>query len=176
MTVADAILSGPVGPRFFLGVDPGLSGALGLYDTQGTDHRVIDLPTIQPKSGKRIVDARALADIVGELAFEYDALVAAIENVAGRPRQQGVFHYGLSTGIIHGVLATHCVPYVLIASQVWKGGLRLVRGKDETPAQHKTRSRLKAMQLFPSIADSFKRVQDDGRAEAMLIAFYLSQK
>lgn len=162
-----------VRPQFILGVDPGLEGALGILDLAGLRYRVIDMPTIQPKGGKRIIDARSLADIVGDLVYEYDDMIAVVENVAGRPRQQGVFHFGLSTGIIHGVLATHCVPYTLVTSPVWKGALHLSRGKDETSAQHKTRSRLMAAQLFPTLADAFRRVQDDGRAEAMLMAHYL---
>lgn len=161
-------------PHFILGIDPGLEGALGIFDTRGTLHQVIDMPTIQPKGGKRIIDARALADTVGELIFEHD-MVAIIENVAGRPRQQGVFHFGLSTGIIHGVLATHCLPYTLVTSPVWKGALHLSRAREETQAQHKTRSRILAANLFPTLADSFRRVQDDGRAEAMLIAYYRSK-
>ena len=33
-------------------------------------------------------------------------------------------------------------------------------------------SRLRAMELFPAYADRFKRVKDDGRSDAALIAYY----
>jgi hypothetical protein len=35
---------------------------------------------------------------------------------------------------------------------------------------------LRASQLFPNQADQWKRVKDDGRAEALLIAYYGGMK
>jgi hypothetical protein len=43
---------------------------------------------------------------------------------------------------------------------------------DELQASLKNRSRELASKLFPALAGKFSRVSDDGRAEALLIAYW----
>ena len=170
-------------PSFILGVDPGLGGALALYDARSTHHQLIPTPPahrvfdapLTIRGAHTVLDARALADLVGELVFDCEKDVAAcVENVNSRPRQAGAFNFGLSTGIVHGVLAAHGIPMALAAPAKWKASMGLARFPEETPEQNKSRARALATQLFPSLTEQFKRVKDDGRAEAMLLAVYFA--
>ena len=170
-------------PDYFMGVDPGAHGALALYcpnparvelqtGTRPAPVAMLDMP-LDPK-GK--VDAIALARAVLDLtaAIQFAVFPALVENVASRPRQAGAFQFGLYTGIVHGVLATVGVPVVSVAPQVWKGAMGLLKNPGESYEDGKDKSRALAMQLFPDLKDTFKRKKDDGRAEALLMAVYLS--
>ena len=103
-------------------------------------------------------------------------IVAAVENTSSMPRQMGSFNFGRSTGVIHGVLGALSVPFTLVQPAQWKSSVDLRRGVNETQSQVKTRARELASKLWPSEADLFKRVKDDGRAEACLIARHFSNK
>ena len=153
---------------FVIGVDPGLKGGIGLYNQAfPTASKVWDMPV---KDGG--VDAVALAALLKSITAEHNVSCAVIENVGGRPRQAGVFNFGLGTGIVHGCLASAGIEYSLVAPNLWKPALGLRRGTDETPEANKSRSRALAARLVPSLADKFSRVKDDGRAESILIAFH----
>lgn len=171
----------PPKPDFILGVDPGLGGALAIYDNRAPApaihcHAVYDMPVIHNKGSKSFIDPAALAKLVAELAWQHSGLVAAVEKVHSLPRQGGAFNFGLSTGVIHGVLAAHGVPMTLVSPVKWKTGMGLGRqSPDETSDTNKTRARMVAAKLFPTLADSFSRKKDDGRAEALLLAFYYAK-
>jgi len=168
-------------PDFILGIDPGLQGAVAIYDTtEPNNSKVIDIPTTHMKGSKKVVDARKLADLVGEVLFylptrpdgEVSTIAAVVENVHSMPRQAGAFAFGLSTGIIHGVLATHGIHFTLVTPAQWKGAMKLHRAPDEQTSVVKNRARALATRLFPHLAKEFARVKDDGRAEALLLAVY----
>jgi len=157
-------------PDFILGVDPGLGGGFGLYCVgQPAASRVWGTPIF--KGG---VSAGVLHTQLVDMRSQLKGLNihAAVENVHSRPRQAGAFNFGLSTGIIHGVLAANGIPMTLIAPSVWKVKMGLQRSPDEPQGATKDRARELAAKLFPNLADQFKRKKDDGRAEALLLAVY----
>ena len=156
---------------YILGIDPGMGGALAIYSTKG----FICVHDI-PKSIDSGIDAVALAALVDRLNRAYPGITAVVERVSSMPRQKGVFAFGLSTGIIHGCLASAGIPFELVSPSIWKAKMGLTKYPDETYAANKTRARALATQLFPALAPQFKRVKDDGRAEALLIAVYWANK
>lgn len=99
-----------------------------------------------------------------------ESIVAAIELVSSMPRQAGAFNFGRSAGVVHGVLGAMGVPMELVSPNVWKGATGLRKLVGETQDQNKTRARELASKLWPSNVAEFKRVKDDGRAEAALLA------
>ncbi len=160
-------------PDFILGVDPGIGGGFGLYDVRHPESsQVFDMPlksgAVCPISMHKLV-AR-LTPAVG--MYGRFSVHAAVENVHSRPRQAGAFNFGLSTGIIHGVLAANGIPMALISPSLWKVKMGLQRSPDESANATKDRARELAAKLFPNLADQFKRKKDDGRAEALLLAVY----
>lgn len=151
----------------YLGVDPGTHGAIALYAPDLDFAAVEDMGTPNTKG----VSAKFVADLIRNIKTSAGPVTieAWVENVGSLPRQAGAFNFGLYTGIVHGALAALGIPFRLVAPIRWKQTLGL-RGHD------KNMSRKLAAQLFPQLADQLERVKDDGRAEALLIAWYGAHK
>lgn len=151
-----------------LGIDPGLDGALAVIDAIGLV--VFDTPTLTVQSAKgnrREYDLTAMSRSVRAAVRDQNA-VAYVEKVHAMPGQgvRSMFTMGYGSGAWAGILAALEVPVTYVSPQRWKKALLADMGTD------KDASRLRAMQLFPSFAELFKRKKDDGRAEATLIAEY----
>jgi crossover junction endodeoxyribonuclease RuvC len=160
-------------PNYLLGIDPGLSGALCLlHGPTKSIQTIFDMPTHDGR-----VDPYKLAQLVNQLHFLSDRdLHAVVEQVSSMPRQSGAFNFGLSAGVVHGVLGALGIPFTLIPPHQWKPAMGLRRLPNETQQQNKARARQLAIELWPDQADQFKRVKDDGRAEAGLLSRYFANK
>lgn len=149
-----------------LGIDPGLDGALALYDGEGYCE-VLDMPTYQVGK-KRHLDALALARWIDANSEHIDRVW--LEYVAASP-QMGVtsaFRFGEGYGILQGVLAANFLRVISVTPPVWKRAMKVTGNKDEC--------RAKAAGLFPHQSGLFARKKDDGRAEACLLAVYGSRQ
>ena len=151
-----------------IGIDPGLAGAVAVL--YGDTLRVVDMPTMTVErngKAKRQVSANELAELLyscqGEDCHVYCERVAAM---AGQG-VTSVFSFGRSFGMIEGILAALKMPVTFVAPATWVKGVGRGQGKDA--------SRARAMELFPDYQDQFKRVKDDGRADAALIAYWGSK-
>lgn len=160
-------------PTHILSVDPGVKGAICLLCVATRWIRVFDTPVIEGQ-----VDGIKFAAIVDMLKFEIDpgVIYGVVELVSGMPRQTGSFNFGRSAGVIHGVLNALGVPYSLISAAQWKPALGLRRLTNETQGQNKMKARELAMKIFSNHTAEFKRVRDDGRAEAALLSFFYARK
>lgn len=156
----------------FIGIDPGLSGAVGVISLPlgGPDtYEVYDTPTalVEGEKTKRKYLIVAMADLLKPYSYRND-VIAILENVHSMPKQ-GVassFSFGEGKGIWEGILGAYGICTELVSPQRWKKAIMADQGKEKDAA------RFKAMQLFPSLADQFKLVKHDGRAEAILMAEY----
>ena len=148
-----------------LGIDIGVSGAIAVLEN-GTLITVHDMPTLQegPRN-RRSVNAPLLAEIVARS----HAAKAYVEHVGVRPGEGavGAFAFGRSRGVIEGVCAGLDVPVEFITPPRWKRLVGIAPGK----LGSNDAARSKAIARWPGSADLFRRVKDDGRAEAALIAF-----
>ena len=147
-----------------MGIDVGLNGAIALVE-DGQLLEVHDMPTLSLERNnktKRMVNAQSLALIIR--GAKADA--AYLERLNAMPGQgvTSMFSMGQSLGVVLGVLAACEVPTTTIPPRTWQKALDVPQGKDG--------SRYRAAQLFPESADLFKRVKDDGRSDAALIAAY----
>jgi Holliday junction resolvasome RuvABC endonuclease subunit len=152
----------------FLGIDPGLSGALAVLNAQGELLHVHDLPTLE-KGGfaRRRIDPSRLREILScagvpcWLASNSWPSLAAIESVGYRKGDGGASGASLahSFGVCEGVLAGVGVRSVLRPPPaIWKKAMGLNgAGKDGALAR--------ARDLWPSAI--FKRHDE---AEAALLA------
>ena len=148
-----------------LGIDIGVVGALALLTDDGELLDIADMPVLSDgPAGRRTVNGPLLAAIV----TRWQAARAFVEMVGARPGEGavGAFAFGRSRGIIEGVLAAADVPVTFIAPATWKRAVGIPPGKDGA----KDRARSMAIGRWPSQAERFARVKDDGRAEAALIA------
>ena len=157
--------------KYFLGVDPGALGAIAVIKEDNVLVAMYDMPYELVKIGntkKKRVLPEKIQQIVSEMQSNLfrDECVAWVERVSARPGQgvSSCFAFGEAYGLVRGVLAGLCIPTHTVSPPVWKKALRLGSSKES--------SRLMAMDQWPEDADVFKRVKDDGRAEAALLAMY----
>jgi crossover junction endodeoxyribonuclease RuvC len=147
-----------------IGIDPGVTGGIAILEGDIL-LAVAQLPTRARLHGSgQQIDGAALMSWIVEHR-QGQQVLAILEAVASRPGQgaRSIFNFGHCLGTIEGVLSALGVPYRLVSPPVWKKRAGLT-GKD------KSASRSLAMQLYPDHADHFKRVRDDGLAEAVLLA------
>ena len=153
--------------KYIFGIDPGASGAIAILDSEtGKLIDVIDMPTTELKVGGKTKHRVSPVFLQSELAFYADDAGAVVELVNAMPGQgvTSMFAFGEAFGIVRGVLAGMKVSTDLVQPAKWKRDLKVNPGKDG--------SRALAAQTWPDKADFFKRVKDDGRAEAALIALW----
>ena len=155
---------------YVIGIDPGISGAIAVFDWYTKKLvEIIDMPTLEVESGKtkkRHISAVSLANYL--VGFTDTHIV--IEKVGAMPGQgvTSMFNFGRSAGIIEGVVAALEMPNTYVTPAAWTKAVGRAAGKDA--------SRMRAMELFPSKAELFKRAKDDGRADACLIAHWYITK
>ena len=151
----------------FVGIDPGLSGALAFRFGEEMD--VLPMPVLTITKGKgvrRVLDLTALANLIDDKTKNQPRIHAFIERVASMPKQgvASMFSFGESYGAIKGIIAANYLPMTLVTPQTWKSKLKVSSNKDD--------ARYRASQLMPRFAHLWPRRSDDGLAEAALISFY----
>jgi crossover junction endodeoxyribonuclease RuvC len=152
--------------KYFLGIDPGLSGALALYCPETEELEVFDMP-VHTIRGKNHLDLYALGFLMDSRRAEIKR--AVIEEVNAMPKQ-GVtssFRFGETFGVAKAMVAANMIPMDLVRPAIWKKSMNLTRDKDA--------SRQRASQMWPQHAKLWPLKKHDGRAEAALIAYYGSR-
>jgi crossover junction endodeoxyribonuclease RuvC len=141
------------------GVDPGITGAIAIIESDTKFHAVYDMPTMPRNEKKLQVDAHELSRLLDQ--WEVDLVV--IEMVSAMPNQGVVsmFNFGDSFGQVKGVVAALGIQTYFVRPQAWKKAAGLLK-------QDKEASRLLAIELFPDAP--LDRKKDSGRAEALLVA------
>ncbi len=157
----------------YLGIDPGLNGALAVYTPDPLLLEVMDMPTLLVANAagkkKHRLDLAALSSCINiNMRRDAPIALAVCEDPNAMPEQGVVssFNFGYTCGAAHAMLAAHAIPYRLVKPSVWKRAMGLTADKDAT--------RFIASQRFPAFAHLWARKKDDGRAEAALLALYAS--
>lgn len=146
-----------------IGIDPGFTGAIAYLD--GENLKIFDLP-LKLVNGRNRIDAEVFAYKVGRAKFENRIRFAVIEEIGSMPDQgiSSTARFNYNAGILYGALAGLGIKVMFVKPTVWKPALGLNRDKKKSLAL--------AKELFPLHRAYFKRVKDDGRAEAALIAHF----
>jgi crossover junction endodeoxyribonuclease RuvC len=149
-----------------LGIDPGKSGALALYDPETRSLTIEDVPVLRV-NGRTVIDHYALSRILD--AWSSLNPHVFLELVGSRPGEghAGAFDFGRTFGLILGVCAASFLRIELVTPASWKTAMRARGDKDA--------SRQRASALLPRHSGLWARKKDDGRAEAALIALYGAQ-
>jgi len=140
-----------------LGIDPGKKGALAVIDSEAMTIECIDMPDTTAGLHEFIAALPLIKKCTIEKPF-YPQMIGTA-NCA---------KIAQAYGILIGAIMWRDIPMVEVTPRKWKAGMNL--------STSKTASREMAQQMFPDNADMFKRVKDDGRAEAVLIAYWGAQK
>ncbi len=149
------------------GVDPGFTGAVSIYDTELDSLIIHDIPVVKSPKGKTLINLPELLSILNNT--ENQSSLAAIELVNAMPNQgvSSTFRFGQGFGQLQMGIVASKLPIEYVTPRQWKKYFDLTRDKGE--------SRRLAKLCFPNHAHYFKRVKDDGRAEAALIGLYAKE-
>lgn len=143
-----------------LGVDPGAKGGLVVLVDD-----ILVAYTRMPAANKKVSPV-LVAAWLRDLPDLPD--VAVIERVGVRPGEanRAGFTFGRGVGAVEGALGYAQVPTHYVTPTTWKGNLGLPGGTDKGP------SLARALELWPSLASTWRVKANDGIAEAALIAHW----
>ncbi len=156
--------------RYYLGIDPGLHGAMALIDDKGKFYELIDLPIkrkyLAPDNIKQCIDAPKLEHVLSYLIAEYGCVEVYLEDVHGRGGWNAAISFGLgeTVGALRSVIDMVELDLTLITPTFWKKYLKLSSDKEQVRAY--------AIKCFPDAAQYLKYKKNHDRAEALLIAKY----
>lgn len=163
--------------RLYIGIDPGLSGAVAAISSSGRLLAVHDtpaMPVLKSGGGKRNTYlVPAMCRLLRDVAESGSSSFAAIEYQASRPGQgaPATFSQGYGYGLWCMALSALEIPFEIVNPRTWKKDMRIPVGAD------KSASLLMASQLFPHAELTTVRGRKlDGRAEAILIAEFIRRK
>jgi crossover junction endodeoxyribonuclease RuvC len=158
--------------KVYIGIDPGLSGAIVGLDPNGKLLFYSDTPVINNK-GKRLLNIQGLVNWFNgvlkehseKTGEEWDAL-AFIEEVHAMPKQGVVstFRFGQVVGSLQATLQALGVPWQSVRPIRWKRAMMTGAG----PLKDKSTSVLVASRIWRGLP--LDRKKDHNRAEAALIA------
>lgn len=139
----------------YIGIDPGKKGALAVIDTEAP------APFAVPFSERGYLDVLRDTDP--------GKSIVALEKVAAMPGQgvTSMFNFGCGFGWTQGILEALRFPYELVPPQRWKKAFGVTSDKHTSIRA--------AQRLFPGVsllASPRCRIENDGMAEALLLAEY----
>lgn len=161
----------------FIGVDPGIAGAIAFIDAATGRASVFDLPV---RAEERRIDGLKLALLMREHAPASVGGRVFLEQLHARAGGGGMQQMGSmmkTVGIILGAIDCTRFPLEEVTPQKWKRAFGLIDkpslgGAKKTDSQRKAESLATARRLFPSLEADLKLAKHDGRAEALLIAHW----
>lgn len=151
------------------GIDVGVTGAIGALRDDGAFMDVRDLPVSQAGKSKWIHGSDLLSLLI-EIRQGRESR-AMVEHIHATPKMGCTTGHslGLTLGSVLAILELAEIPFDLVTPVEWKRGLNLLM-PNATDREKKLASLCKARQLFPSAP--LDRQKDNGRAEALLIAWF----
>ena len=153
----------------YIGIDPGLHGAIAVLSSEGELVEIIDAPVTNIGTKGKVKNVYVESSIVSFFEKYKDAIVGIEKQQA--MTKQGVtstFQTGYGFGMYIGMISALHMPTHIITPQKWKKEMMYGMGKE------KSASCIKAQQLFPNAELFTPRGRAlDGRADALLIATYL---
>lgn len=148
-------------PMTYIGIDPGKHGAFAWIEGK--------VVQAFPWDERAFVSYMAFFSS-GDTGKD---CAACLEHVSAMPGQgvTSMFTFGQNFGFIQGVLTAYGIPYELVRPQKWKKEFSITGDKNSSIAVCK--------RLFPNVSllrTEKCRKEDDGLAEALLMALYAKRK
>lgn len=161
--------------HYYVGIDPGFAGAIGVMNAQGTSVRVFDMPVAEGERDRdRKLDLAGLRDVYRTVTHLPD-VVMGIEWPTTRPGEgaERSARFGQQLGTLHAFAFLMGLEFFLIAPNLWKGRLGL-DGKDVKGANERAAEAFE--RYYPEHAGLIRGLRGgimDGRMDALLIAHFL---
>ena len=157
-------------PEYFLGVDPGASGAVSVIETASFSH----IESVDFDKSKRGIPC-ALDHIVKKYGKK-GTCVLAVEEVHAifGSSAKSTFNFGFNLGLIHSVLQLNIIPFYLVPPKKWQGTLGLPSFKGLSVSERKALT-AEAIEKRIPLADirGTRGGVIDGRSDALGIALHL---
>lgn len=156
-----------------LAIDPGLSGAIALYDTYTGELSIQDMPIMQVKmAGKAnlrpiLNEEELIATLEVFKGMGCDCIV--VEHVQGLPRQSAPAAFNFGYGFAAIIVTARFLGYRIekVAPARWKVQMKVPSGVNKSSAV-----RQRASELIPTHKHLWPLVKHDGRAEAAMLAIF----
>jgi len=147
----------------YIGIDPGLTGAVVAISEEGQLIDAWRTPTLQGVKGKREYDVPLMVDLLALYVVSF----VGIEKVGPMPHdgRVGSFRFGMGYGLWLGIVAALKRPHMVFLPQRWQS--KMLAGLPKG-TQTKVSAVTAAKSLFPTIPIKVKA--DWGLADAALIA------
>jgi len=145
----------------FLGIDPGMTGAVAFYFPQAPHLiSVEDMPIAD-----HVIDSATLGLRIAQL--KPDAAVIELQGARPQTGKSAAFKIGTAFGCALGAIGALKVPVAIVSPQKWKKHYGLDADKEK--------SRAYCLNRWPEKAEFFNRKKDHNRAEAALLALYAAE-
>ena len=161
--------------RLWIGVDPGVLGAVGVIDSSGRFVECWDLPVIGKEGRKQEFNVPVLCQRIKRLS-QWRIERVDLEWPTTRPGEapESSKRFGVGLGLLWGIFEAHGLTVRKVAPNKWKGKLGLI-GK----AGQEHASKLQAVEMAerfildvpPDVLRGPRGGLKDGRAEALMIAW-----
>ena len=147
----------------FIGVDPGKSGAMAFIYK---DDNIVTVSAIA-------YDKDAYLEAIKKMTNSGLPIKCCIERVNAMPGQgvTSMFNFGLNYGWLLGILEANEIPYETVLPKKWKAEFGLTGDKANSIEVCK--------RMFPKVSllrNECCKKDDDGKAEALLMAEYARRK
>ena len=159
--------------EFYIGIDPGFTGAVGIMDNLGERIEAWDLPVVGGTGKDREFDETALNDMINRLWCLGGSV--GLEKPTSRPNEGAhrSHRFGEGIGMLRGLMTAHGIKYRMIPPNLWKGRLGLpgkqIKGANKACAQYLVTRYPAAEHIIYGSRGGIK----DGRLDALLIAHWL---
>jgi len=161
--------------QYFVGIDPGLTGALVVLDTYGTLAGWTRMPVL--RYGKhRELDPQGIIDF---LPYPIGKCEVAIEEVHAMPNQgvTSMFRFGQGFGILHGIISSRGITPHRPRPQEWQRWAFSADRTWATPCGKAEGTKAKAVAAavanWPSLERPLAVKLNQGVADAALLAEYI---
>ena len=152
-----------------LAIDPGASGALAFFNPDDGTLEIIDTPVVEVKRGQKL-KKEISPQMMSAIILAREPKIAILELVGAMPGQgvSSMFQCGRGVGMYEGALAALQIPVTYISPVGWQKAVNARSGKDG--------NRQRAAEIYPAYAHLFSRKNDDGRADAALMAWWAATR
>jgi hypothetical protein len=144
-----------------VGIDPGKTGAISLF-VDGFPTSVVDMPL-----GVLGIDGAEVFRILR--LWEADEAFVEVTHAMPKNGSKAAFSQGDSNGALRTAVGIARIPMTWALPRAWQSHAGLTTSVRMTDIERKRRSRMRAIELFPGMADELARVKDHNRADALLI-------
>ena len=153
-----------------IGIDPGLSGAIAIFENKKVIN-IYEMPVMsEGKKNKRQINSAQLVKILKDNIQDNDEVSVIVEQVNAMPGQgvTSMFNFGQSFGAIKGVCAALNLPIFFVRPSKWKKHFELINSSKDS-------SRTKTIEMYPSLSKELAKKKDVNKSDAILIARYYSE-